>query len=383
MRVLHVLSSAQRRGAEMFACDLDKALTELGVDQRIALLRSVPSKEVIDFPSPTDALVGSGVRSSIGTKFKRVRNLRRLVTSWAPDVVQAHGGEALKYAVPACRGRAPVVYRRIGSTPPWMAGGIRRAGHAAIMRRAERVVAVSEATRTETAQTFRLDPGRVVTIPNGVDVERAAPRAERTTVRAGLGIDPSAPVVISVGAFTEEKDPGAQVRIALRVLERRPEAVFLMVGDGPLATRTQDAVTAAGRDDSITLLGTRADVPDLLAASDVLLLASRTEGMPGILIEAGVAGLPAASYALAGVPEVVEDGRTGVLAPPGDVGALAAGVLELLDNEGARRAMSSAARIRCTERFDIRVVAAVYLNLYDDVTQRRTGDPSTDEAVAR
>jgi len=383
MRVLHVVSSAQRRGAEMFACDLDKALAELGVDQRIALLRCVSSKEVVDFLSPIDVLAGPGARSSMGTKFKTVRSLRRLVTSWVPDVVQAHGGEALKYAVPACRGRAPVVYRRIGSTPPWMAGGVRRAGHAAIMRRAERVVAVSEATRTETTDIFRLDPGRVVTIPNGVDVERATPLVERTTARAGLGIDPSAPVVISVGAFTEEKDPGAQVRIALRVLERRPEAVFLMVGDGPLAARTQDAVSAAGMDGSIRLLGTRADVPDLLAASDVLLLASRTEGMPGILIEAGVAGLPAAAYALAGVPEVVDDGWTGVLATPGDVAALAAGVLMLLDDEDARRAMSEKARIQCTERFDIRAVAATYRSLYDEVTEKRTGDPSTDEAVAR
>ena len=383
MRVLHVVSSAQRRGAEMFACDLDKALADLGVDQRIAQLRSVSSKEVVDFFSPTDVLVGPGVRPSLGTKFKTVRSLRRLVTSWAPDVVQAHGGEALKYAVPACRGRAPVVYRRIGSTPPWMAGGVRRAGHGAIMRRAERVVAVSEATRAETTDIFRLDAGRVVTIPNGVDVQRATPLTERTTARAGLDIDPSAPVVISVGAFTEEKDPGAQVRIALRVLERRPEAVFLMVGDGPLAARTQGAVTAAGMDRSIRLLGTRADVPDLLFASDVLLLASRTEGMPGILIEAGIAGLPAAAYALAGVPEVVEDGRTGVLAPPGDVAALAAGVLKLLDDEAARRAMSEAARARCTERFDIRAVAATYRSLYDELTKKRTGDPSTDEAVAR
>jgi glycosyltransferase involved in cell wall biosynthesis len=233
------------------------------------------------------------------------------------------------------------------------------------------VVAVSNATREETVKLFRLDPLRVITVPNGVDVDRAAPRASRTTTRADLGIEDSAPVVISVGAFTEEKDPAAQVEVAKRIIERRRDAVFLMVGDGPLAASIKEAVHNAGLDRSIKLLGPRSDVADLLAACDVLLLASRTEGMPGVLIEAGIAGVPVAAYALAGVPEVVDEGRTGLLAPPGDIEALAASTLDLLDDGEARTSMGEAARLYCSERFDIRFIALRYLDLYRELAGAR------------
>jgi glycosyltransferase involved in cell wall biosynthesis len=369
LRVLHLVASAQRRGAEVFARDLDKALADCGVDQRIALLReNTPSGDVVDFHSPVGFIGGHGAQRGARMKLNILGSLRRQVASWKPDVVQAHGGEPLKYAIPACWGRAPVVYRRIGSTPAWMAGGIRRTGHRAIIRRAARVVAVSEATRAETIRLFRLDPSKVVTVPNGIDLARATPRKLRTSTRAELGIPESAPIVISVGAFTEEKDPLAQVKIAKRVIERHPNVIFLMVGDGPLAARTQDAVTAAALSQSVRLLGPRSDIADLLAASDGLLLASRTEGMPAVVIEAGIVGLAVAAYSLAGVPEVVDDGRTGLLTTPGDVTSLADRVLHLLDDEDARTAMGEAARIKCTKAFDIRTIATRYLRLYEDLT---------------
>jgi glycosyltransferase involved in cell wall biosynthesis len=365
----------------MFASDLDHALAELGVGQRIAMLRPGPAEGSVHFRSPAEVL-GRGLAPGARAKLHTMRALRRLVTEWEPDVVQAHGGETLKYAIPASRGRSAVVYRRIGSTPVWMAGRFRRAGHRAIIRRAARVVAVADATRAETIKLFRLDPDRVITIPNGVDVERARPGAPRESTRAGLGIAEAAPIVISVGAFTEEKDPEAHVEVVRRVTERRPDVIFLMVGDGPLADQTRNCVRLAGLDGSIRLLGPRAEIPDLLGAADVLLLASRTEGMPGVLIEVGVAGCAAAAYALAGVPEVVQDGRTGLLAPPGDIAALAARVVELLDDDDARQKMGESAREICTERFDIRSIAARYLELYEELAET-AGAPITNAAAMR
>jgi glycosyltransferase involved in cell wall biosynthesis len=93
------------------------------------------------------------------------------------------------------------------------------------------------------------------------------------------------------------------------------------------------------------------------------------EGMPAALIEAGMAGLPAAGFAVAGAPEVIEDGRTGLLASSGDEEGLAGRVLELLEDDGRRRAMGTAARERCLARFEIRPIAGRYLALYDEVAR--------------
>jgi glycosyltransferase involved in cell wall biosynthesis len=114
----------------------------------------------------------------------------------------------------------------------------------------------------------------------------------------------------------------------------------------------------------VHMLGTRSDVPDILGAADVLLLASKSEGMPAVAIEAGIAATPVAAYALSGVPEVVVDGATGTLACPGDSHELAASVIRLLDDKDLRDRMSSAARDRCTTQFDIKHVAVRYFDLY-------------------
>jgi len=373
VRVLHVLASSQLRGAETFAADLDKALAWRGVDQRVAVLRPTDGARQVHFQSPRVALgPGGGLAPVLRLDLLFLRSLRRVISAWKPDIVQAHGGETLKYAVPACGRRASVVYRRIGSTPEWMAGGLRRAGHRAFIRRAARIVAVGEAVRAETIERFGIDPERVVTIPNGVDIARATPNRPRSETRARLGIERVAPVVISVGAFTVEKDPDAHVEVARRVIERRRDTVFLLVGDGPLMPRTMEKVSRYGLEKSIRFLGPSTEIPDLLAASDIALLASRTEGMPGILIEAGIAGIPAAAYAIAGVPEVIVDRLTGLLAPPGDVGTLTSGVLALLEDARCRRDMGEAARELCTSRFDISLIAERYLSLYEELAESRS-----------
>src|SRR3970282_151677 len=97
-----------------------------------------------------------------------------------------------------------------------------------------------------------------------------------------------------------------------------PEAVFVLVGDGPLAPEVNAEIASRGMGGHVRPLGVRTDVPDVFGASDVLLLASSTEGSPAVVIEAGLLGLPVAAYAVGGVPEQVRDGVTGILAPPGD-----------------------------------------------------------------
>ena len=128
-------------------------------------------------------------------------------------------------------------------------------------------------------------------------------------------------MVLSVGALTWEKDPFNHLDVGSRVLAAVPDAIHIFVGDGPMGEAMRRRVAQNGSQARTMFLGSRADMGDVLAAADVVLFASRSdgmEGMPAVVIEGGMGGLPVAAFAVAGVSEVVVDGQTGLLAPPGN-----------------------------------------------------------------
>ncbi|MGH2664058.1 MAG: glycosyltransferase family 4 protein [Actinomycetota bacterium] len=369
------MATSELRGAEMFAGDLVRGLSASTEDQMVAILRG-SAGPAAQFDAPWAALGGNGsslpgLRMHLGALWR----LRALVRRWRPDVIQAHGGEPLKYAVSATRAapRVPVVYRRIGAAPRRLARGAPRAAYGALIRRASRVVAVAEAVRQETVDIFRLSPARVVTIPNGVDPQRMKPTTSREETRRALGIEPNRAVLVSLGALTWEKDPLAHLDVSTRVARERSDVVHLVIGGGPMHQAIQTAIDERGLRGRVLLVGPRKDVPDLLAAGDVLVFASRSdgmEGMPASVIEAGMAGLPVAAYSVAGVSEVVADRETGLLVQPGDVAGLARSATAILGDPALLQRMGAAARSRCSELFDIRRIAPRYLEVYREVAGR-------------
>jgi len=378
MRVLHVVASSQRRGAETFAADLIRTLEREGTSQSVVLLRPGPGE--IDFGVPTRSIdpvsVAGRTRRVPGIRIDRsvATVLRRAVHAEDPDVVQAHGGEALKHAVASdLRTKTPVVYRRIGMAPLWIRRGARRRAHGWLVRQAASVIAVSESVRTESVALFGLETDRVITIPNAVDPERIKPTRGRRALRKSLGVEAGEAIVLSLGSLGWEKDPLAHLEATSRALSAGARIVHLFAGDGPMRTALETEVERRGLSGTVRLLGVRHDVGDLLAAGDLLLFASRAdgmEGMPAQVIEAGMAGLPVVGYATAGVPEVVVNGTTGILVAQGDVDALARGIVRVSSDGPTRRAMGAAARARCA-RYDIDTIAPQYLEVYRSVATAR------------
>jgi len=241
------------------------------------------------------------------------------------------------------------------------------------MGRARSIVALAEAVRLETIAVFDIDPERVVTIPNGVDSRRLAPSASRAEIRARLDVAPRAKILLSVAALTWEKDPAVHVEVGAAVLRRCPDAVHLIAGDGPLRDDIRGRIRSIGLGGRMRVLGSRGDVADLLTASDVMLFASRPdgmEGMPTIMIEAGMSGLPVVGFDVAGVGEVIDDCRTGILVPWGDVEGLSGEVLALLFDDERRLSMGAAAQETCDGRFDVARLAPRYLELYEGLAVR-------------
>jgi len=364
VRILHVVASSQRRGAEVFAADLVRGLGRAGIEQRVIALRG--SREPIRFEAPLKVLVPDGCPAPRkGIHIGTVRAVRSVIRGWSPQVVNVHGGEPLKYAVLAGAGRScRLVYRKIGAAPALTPRSPRRAAHAALMRRADVVVAVAESVRREAIEVFGLPAHRVVTIPNAVAAARILPAPRREDARRALAIPIDAPLVLFLGALSEEKAPLDLIEVADRVRRHRPDALLLMAGDGPLRAEVEAAVLRRGLQRSVRILGSRADVSTLLSACDVVALTSRTEGMPGVVIEAGLAGRPTVGYAVGGVPEVVVDGETGLLSPPGDIQGVTRALLDVFESAELRDRVGAAARERCLRSFEIRAIVPRYLDVY-------------------
>jgi glycosyltransferase involved in cell wall biosynthesis len=363
VKVLHVVASAERRGGEMFAADLVASLNSLGVEQRVVVLRG-SNGNGLDFEAATTVLSSSAEGLFHPMDVGSLRRLRSLVAEFRPAVVQAHGGEALKYCAAPFTTSTPTIYRRIGASPPRVATRLKKAGYGWLMRRAKSVVAVSEASRRETVSRFGVRPDRIVTIPNAVDMKRLVISRSRETMRAELGIPDDGFAVLSVGALTWEKDPLAHLEVMRKVMAQEPRAIHIFVGDGPLREELEAAIERLELQERTRLLGVRADIADVIVCGDVLLLASCTEGMPAAVIEAGALGLPVAAYGVAGVPEVVIDGETGVLVPPNEVDALVLSLRDLMNDDPKRRRMGRAAATHYRRDFDIRSVAPRYMDLY-------------------
>jgi len=377
MRVLHLVNTGKRRGAETFASDLVAALNQEGVTQAVAVLHgSTPGAVAFDAPVTVLGPDGSGGRS-VRMAPRLLSEVRSHLQNWGPDLVHAHGGDTLKYSTLAApRLRIPVVYRSIGLAPDWILRGPRRVAYSFLLRRANRVVAVADVIRRQLLDVFGLSEERVVTIPNAADPRRLEPSRDREDVRRELGIPPAHRVLLSLGALSWEKDPMSHLEVASRIMGRLPDVTHLVVGDGPMRQQVEQAVSARGLDGRVLVLGSRGDVADLLCASDIVLFASRPdgmEGMPAAIIEAGMLGLPVVGYAVAGAGDVILDGQSGRLVAPGDLDGLVECTLELLDNEAKRRRLGEAAAERCRSRYDIRTVAGQYLTVSEQLIGEKAG----------
>lgn len=208
---------------------------------------------------------------------------------------------------------------------------------------------------------------RVVVIPNGVDTTKFAPMESSAAVRYDLGIDADAPVAGIVAALRPEKNHELFLEMARRVVRQRPESQFVIIGDGLRRDALVQRTHEMGLENSVHFLGSRNDVPRLLAALDVFVLTSHVEANPISILEAMSAGRPVVATDVGSIHEAVAEGKTGYLVPAGDVGRLADRVLTLFNDSPRRQAMGAAARRAVVEHWSIASMVGGYEDLIESI----------------
>ncbi len=308
-----------------------------------------------------------------GVDWRCARDLRAFLRRERAELVHAHQYTPFFYASAARLPgrRSPVLMTEHGRTFPDYPRPRRMLANRLLLARRDRVVGVGRAVRDALIANEGMPAGRVEVIPNGIDLSpyADAPR-HREEARRELGLRPDELAILQVARLDPLKDHATAVRTMAHVAARRPGARLFLVGEGAEEGAIRDLVRRHDLGGRVQFLGLRADVARLLAAADVGLLTSLSEGIPLALIEAMAAGLPVVSTDVGGVPEVVEDGRTGLLAPPAGHAALGESILRLADDPALRRSMGAAGRERAAAVFSDRRMHDAYLRLYREMIGR-------------
>ncbi len=226
-------------------------------------------------------------------------------------------------------------------------------------------VFVSESTKDEWCRRRRFDAGRLSVIPNGVDVGPDARRGDRGVALRQLGLPSgSDPVIITLGRLAEQKGHRYLLEAAATLIGQFPRLQVVLAGDGVSRKELEAQASRLLIADRVKFLGHCADVQPVLDAGDVFVLPSLWEAMPFALLEAMANGIPVVATAVAGIPELVQHGVTGMLAPPADGAALAENIRTLLTMPGRGCGLAAAARSRVDKHYSSRAMIAQTANLY-------------------
>ena len=234
----------------------------------------------------------------------------------------------------------------------------------ALMSGTDCVIASAHAVRDYYIKQVHADPARVEVIYNAVDWTMLETTASREDTRASIGVPAGAHAVTIIARLTAQKAHGVLFD-AIHSTPALADSHLVVVGDGELRQALEQRASALGLGERVHFLGARRDLGNLLAATDVFVMPSLWEGLPLSLVLAMGAGLPVVATRVAGIPEVVRDGQTGLLVDPGRIAALGEALAMLAGDASLRQRLGAAARAFVRPRFGVETYVDSVTNLYD------------------
>jgi glycosyltransferase involved in cell wall biosynthesis len=286
--------------------------------------------------------------------------------------VQVNGSRTVKYGALAKAltgfNNWKLVYRNIDSPHFWVRGPARKLFYRrVIMPRIDGIIGVSRRTLIEALELYGIRaPSQF--IPNGVDLDKLRPLMGRHVVRIQTATPEDSRVLLFVGQMGNQKRPDRFVELIRRLRDAVPPVVGWMIGEGPERERAEQLAWSKGVQERLRFLGHQTDVASYLAAGDVLVLTSDTEGIPAVVIEAGYLGKPTVAFDVGGMRECIDDGVTGKLVPAADEEALAEGVVWLLTDERASQ-LGAQAKCRVEREFSMEAVGRSYIDFFRQLVE--------------
>ena len=354
--IMHVAESSGWAGGEAYllklAATLDRSRFRLAVvvPEPGPLVTRLDALGVPTWQVPlTRRLVSVGALRGLIALFRRER----------PALVQSHGARSNVYTkLAGWFARVPVIVATVhNSLFDYEVSALRRRlyvwAEVATGPLADRIVAVSFSVAHDLIHRYGLQAAKVVTIQNGIDSAAFAPQRPGASVLEELGLRADDRLIGVAARMTPQKGHAVLLQALGRLVPRFPRVRCLLIGDGPLEPSLRRQALELGLVPHCLFTGARSDVADLLSVLEIVVLPSRSEGLPFTLLEAMALGKPVVATNVGGNVEVVKDGKTGLLTPPGDPNALADALAFLLDHPQEAIQMGEWGRIRVREHFSL------------------------------
>jgi len=384
IRVLHVVPSLYGGGMERVLLDVIRASTPAGgagegcrVTHGVCVLRAADDRLWSQCKSMATTWVLGRRKTRDWSCWKR---LRQVIRDFEPEVVEALSTGTWVDAARAVSGRrqtklALTYHGQVDTAPP---SRLRRWLNRWAARKSAAVISVSREAAERMAGDWGIPASKLVTLPNGVDVNRFRPAGdddEGKRIRKELRVPPGAKMAVCVANLM----PIKAIDVLLDAWRQLPgdqrQARLLVIGDGPMREELQKLADRLQCTDSVTFLGRREDVPALLRIADLFVVSSRYEACSIAILEAMASGLPVVATDVGGNRELVETGKTGWLVPPDRADLLAGAIADAIKDDRLREQYGRNARTMVTERHSLDECARQYAALFHSLLNH-SGRPS-------
>ena len=366
MKILHIISSSGLYGAEAVILNLSRTLNKAAHSSVLGVFSNSSNPNLQLY----DAATREGIESHLVPCSRQLdrtvlASIRALVARTGAEVVHAHGYNADIYTYLAMRKSGTPL---VSTCHTWydndLAVSLYGAADRFVLRRFAAVAAVSAEVRQRLLTSGVCDR-KIYMVKNGIDLqpfEAAVP-----SLRGGLSLAPDALIVGLVARLAPEKGVDIFLRAAARVIVHSPTTRFIIAGDGPDRDLLESLIGELNLRDHVLMLGRCSDMPSIYASFDILVSASRQEGLPVALLEGMASGSAIIATAVGEVPSIILHDRTGLLISPEDPDLLTDSILALLQSEPRRKRLGAAARQLAKQEFSSGRMSADYLEIYEQL----------------
>lgn len=387
MRILILDTSPIRRGAQVFASELALQLEALGNKVSRVYLFQPKEKELVNLGKKDMALSFQEENwlEKIPTFQPLLLNqLRKEIQWFRPEIILCNGSKTLKYGawlkLFGWHSDAKLVGRFIDDAVFWNPGGIKKQVYSFWLNRFDGLIGVSQASLQSVQDHYQFKkPARV--IHRAFDSNKFRNSPDRLAARNKLGLEEKDEVLLFLGNLTQQKRPDRFMDIVSKLIKTRPNLKALIVGDGPQREDLENQISSTNQklnseksnvlnlDTRVFFFGYQHDVAPYLAASDLLILTSSTEGLPGVVLEAAHFQIPAVASDVGGIRECINENETGCLVPESSVEGFCEKINFLLDNPERRKEMGKKAQNFISKNFKMDQITTKYLDFFSFLLQ--------------
>lgn len=321
MKILQLIQKPQRRGAEIFAVQLSEELLKLGHEVWVVSI----------FPGP-ETFIFSGKWISLDLDprkrlfdFGGWQKFSKIIKDWQPDLVQANAADTLKlasFSKKLFRWKSPIVYRNANQMGDFIQGDLHRKFNQFLLNSVSGVISVSQASRTDFQRTFRFPKNKSVVIPIGIVPAEIDSKSQEISNVSDL----PEPYIIQIGGLVQEKDPLGMLEIFSKLTDSKLNLIYL--GSGPLEDLLKEKIKQLQFHSRVRIFPNQLNIFPYLCKAKALVMPSKIEGIPAVILEAMYCRIPVVAYNVGGIGEVIKD--TGCLVSSGNASELTEAVESLL-----------------------------------------------------